>query len=82
MFLHIGGDVVVPLKEIIAIVKPEHTRGLQVNKLVEAAEKAGFVVQLGEKPLSCIITEKQVYISPISAETLHKRVQRGPWAGN
>lgn len=75
MFLHIGENTVIPLKDIISIFKPEE-EPLWENEFLKSAEEAGFVIQLGQKPISCVITSKRVYLSPISVQTLSQRVRK------
>lgn len=89
MFLHLGGDVVVPTKDIISIVDI-HTisKSKDSKEFLKIAEEEGFILKISEEePKSCIITEKRVkrsrksskeiktviYYSPISSVTLHKR---------
>ncbi|NLJ81101.1 MAG: DUF370 domain-containing protein [Firmicutes bacterium] len=74
MFLHLGRNTIVPLKDIISIVKLEKNRDLPEGELLKTAEEQGFVIQLGQKPVSCVVTSKHIYLSPISVETLQKRM--------
>lgn len=79
MFLHIGGDVVVLLKEIIAIFDLESALHSDSTKeFLKIAEEEGFIRRISEEePRSFIITEKDnksiIYFSPISSVTLYKR---------
>lgn len=77
MFLHIGENVVVPLKEILSII--DLTKGdSRVNhEFLKTAEEEGFVVQLTREPVSLVVCGKNIYLSPISTQTLFKRAQRG-----
>lgn len=76
MFLHIGGDVVIPVREIIGIIKLNKNQSPLNNEFLKTAEEEGFVIQLEKKPISCIITSEYVYLSPISVQTLNKRVRQ------
>lgn len=75
MFLHLGGDTIVPKKDIIAIL--DFKRGFSaINKeFMEIAGDEGFIVSISEtgKEKSYIITSDRIYISPISCSTLKKR---------
>jgi extracellular matrix regulatory protein B len=79
MFIHIGGDVIVFLKSLIAIFDLEKTTTLQdTRKFLKTAEEEGFVMTIGdEMPKSFVLVETeyryQVYLSPISPATLLKR---------
>lgn len=75
MFLHLGKDVVVPLSEVISIINLEQDHSLLNQEFLKTAEEEGFVIQLGEKPVSCVISAKHVYLSSISVRTLNKRTQ-------
>ncbi len=77
MFLHLGKDVLIPVKNVISIVNltDDHS---EINEIfLKTAAEEGFVIQLSEEPISCIITSRCVYLSPISVQTLKKRACRG-----
>ncbi len=79
MFLHLGENVVVPIKDIIGIFDLEKTRyGSDTNQFLRMAEEDGFVERItNEKPKSFVIAEvnkmSKIYLSPISSTTLTKR---------
>lgn len=74
MFVHIGGEVSIPTKQIIAIVDLETQASAEsTQEFLSTAEDEGFVVHLTDKPNSFVVTESKVYLSPISALTLRKR---------
>lgn len=79
MFLHIGGDVVIPIKNVIAILDIETTTISKDSKeFLKIAEEEGFIEAISEDiPKSFIITEvekkSKIYLSPISSITLQKR---------
>lgn len=79
MFLHIGGDVVVPIKNIIAIMDLESTTlSKDTREFLSIAEEEGFIESISDDiPKSFIITEidkkSKIYLSPISSITLQKR---------
>ncbi|AUS98493.1 DUF370 domain-containing protein [Clostridium thermosuccinogenes] len=79
MFLHIGGDVVIPIKDIIAILDIETTTiSKDTKEFLKIAEEEGFIESISDDlPKSFIITESdkksKIYLSPISSVTLHKR---------
>ncbi len=79
MFLHIGGDVVIPIKNIIAIFDIESTTvSKDTKEFLTIAEEEGFIESISQDlPKSFIITEtdkkSKIYLSPISSVTLQKR---------
>ena len=80
MFLHIGGDVVIPLSTIIAILDIETTTiSKDTKEFLTIAEEEGFIASISDDlPKTFIITEtdkkSKIYLSPISSITLQKRV--------
>jgi len=75
MFLHIGGDVVVLKKDIIAILDYRTKLSVATREFLEICGDEGFIkrVSQNEKDKSYIITTKEIYVSPISCLTLRKR---------
>lgn len=79
MFLHLGENVVVPIKDIIGIFDLETTMySSDTIQFLRLAEEDGFVERItNEKPKSFVIAEvnkkSKIYLSPISSVTLAKR---------
>lgn len=79
MFLHLGENVAVPIKDIIGIFDLETTMyGSDTNQFLRMAEEDGFVQRITkDKPKSYVIAEvnkkSKIYLSPISSTTLSKR---------
>jgi len=79
MFLHIGKDVVIPMKNVIAIIDMETTTlSKDTREFLRIAEEEGFVEAISDDiPKTFIIMEvdkkSKVYLSPISSVTLLKR---------
>jgi len=79
MFLHIGGDIVIPIKDIIAIMDIDSTTiSKDTKEFLSIAEEEGFIESISnDLPKSFIITEiekkSKIYLSPISSVTLQKR---------
>ncbi|NLK67848.1 MAG: DUF370 domain-containing protein [Clostridiaceae bacterium] len=83
MYLHIGGDLVVSVNEIVAIVDMEKSTISQDTRVfLKVCEEEGFIVNVveNEMPKSFIITQEKsksrVYLSPISTSTLLKRYKQ------
>lgn len=79
MFLHLGENVVVPIKDVIGIFDLETTMySSDTIQFLRMAEEDGFVERVTEeKPKSFVIAEvdkkSKIYLSPISSSTLSKR---------
>jgi hypothetical protein len=80
MYVHLGNDVVVPVKNIVGIFDIENTTtGRTTGHLLEKATKEGRVVNITfEMPKSFVVCMEKgqeiIYISQISAVTLKKRL--------
>ncbi|MDD4494954.1 MAG: DUF370 domain-containing protein [Eubacteriales bacterium] len=79
MFLHIGADVEIPLRNIIAICDMDSsTLSKGTREFLKVSEEEGFVKYIGHDiPKTFIITENNgistVYLTSISSVTLSKR---------
>lgn len=79
MFIHLGKDVAVPLKNIIAIFDLDATTTSKITKeFLRVAQEEDFIENISEDiPKSFIITEQdkksKIYLSHISSVTLQKR---------
>ncbi len=80
-YLHLGGDVIIPAKNIIAIFEMEtSTISKDTREFLKISEDEGFVETISsELPKSFVITYNEkntkIYVSPISSVTLQKRVE-------
>ena len=79
MFIHLGEDIAVPLKDVVSIMNIR-TSGFskKTKEFLKIAEDEGFLVKISDKkPKSFIFTIKEnqtiIYLSPISSVTLNKR---------
>lgn len=82
MFLHIGGDYVVSMKDVVAIVDMEKsTISQDTRNFLKISDEEGFIINVveDEMPKSFIITQEKhqskIYLSPISTSTLYKRYE-------
>lgn len=79
MFLHLGENIVVPVKDIIGIFDIDVARySADTMQFLRMAEDDGFVERVtDEEPKSFVIAEvnkmSKIYYSPISSSTLTKR---------
>lgn len=82
MFLHIGGEYIVSLDDIVAIIDMERsTISQDTRNFLKESEEEGFIINVDaeEMPKSFVITQEKhkskVYLSPISTTTLFKRYE-------
>lgn len=83
MYLHLGGEISVKIKNIVAIMDLETTSVSKITKdFLKFAQRSNSVINVNEElPKSYVLTSKnnetRVYVSPISSQTLLKRANRG-----
>ena len=82
MYLHLGQDVVIPMREIVGIFDMENTTiSKNTRSLLNEAERAGRAITVGDDlPKSFVVCQAgdeppMVYISQISCATLLKRAE-------
>lgn len=79
MFIHLGENIEIPLKDIIAIFDIDSTNiSSDTRQFLKTADEEGFIQRITkEKPKSFVLAEVNkksvVYLSPISSVTLSKR---------
>jgi extracellular matrix regulatory protein B len=82
MYVHLGGDVVVPIQEIVGIFDSRLLRENEDNqRFMEAARRHGRIrseVPEGDTK-AVVVTATGVYTSAISSLTLQKRVTHVQW---
>lgn len=77
MFLHIGQEHSILVRDIIAIIDLDTKNNSEcTQEFLNTAEEEGFIVKLSKDPDSFIVTNDKVYLSPISASTLRKRANK------
>ncbi len=80
MYIHLGSDVVVSHSDVIAILDLDTTSvSKNTRKFLDNMQKNGRVIDVSSNdlPKSYVLCGKKekcnIYISPISAQTLYKR---------
>ncbi|MDI6601541.1 MAG: DUF370 domain-containing protein [Thermoanaerobacteraceae bacterium] len=79
MFLHIGGNIIVPLKNLIGIIDYTSSASSEINQeFINIYREEGFLKnKLTEDVKSLVLVEEDnkycIYCSPISSVTLYKR---------
>lgn len=76
MFLHLGADMVVPLRDVIAITDFKSGKSSINKEFLEKMYDEKKIIDISDDNAnSFIITSKIVYLSAISSLTLHKRAE-------
>ncbi len=75
MYIHIGGEKAVLMKDIIGIMDIENTSTSSVTRnFLRKMEENGKVISTAfDLPKSVVVTQEYVYITPVSPQTLEKR---------
>lgn len=77
MFIHLGGDVIIPKKEIVAIINVNTRRSAATAEflgLARSEKKLELIAEKG-KEKSFVLTRERIFLSPISSATLKKRAE-------
>lgn len=77
MFIHLGGDIVLKAERIVAILDHNSQNLSKENHdMMKDHKKRKATVQVTEdNPKSMVITEEEIYLSPISSHTLKRRAE-------
>ncbi len=77
MFVHLGADVVIPTKEIIAIIDIDLVSKSEItSEFHRVAAEEDFLRDISRGAgRSMVITSRTIYISPISPLTLKNRAE-------
>ena len=79
MYLHVGGESLVPSRQVIAILDGETARKAKETRLFldQASAKGRIRDVSGGTINSYIVTDTHVYASAISTATIKRRVESG-----
>lgn len=77
LFLHLGEDIVLQTKEIVAIIDSNLARESDILKeFIDVSGKNNNIVHISDGAVkSIVVTENKVYFSPLTAVTLNRRSQ-------
>ena len=80
MYLHIGNGYVVRKQSIIGVFDIENTSvSKHTQTFLYNAEKEGRVISVSpDMPKAFVVSDEQVFLTPISAATLKKRCRHAP----
>jgi hypothetical protein len=74
MFLHLGADTVIPVKNVIAIIEFRDSRSKINSDFIKKITQRNSITDVSEgTPKSFVLTDKGVFLSTISSTTLKKR---------
>jgi len=75
LFLHLGADKMIKLRDLIVIINNENPqKNNDTENFLKKAQKSLEVEKIeNDNHKSIIITDDKVYYSPISSQTLKKR---------
>lgn len=83
MFLHLGGEEIVHINDIVAIMDIEKTTISSITReFLKMSEEEGFIKTIVEEeiPKSFVIAYKNhmqvIYLSPLSVTTLYRRYNK------
>jgi hypothetical protein len=77
LFIHLGGDVIIRSKDIIAILNCDVKEQSQITStyLKEEEKRKKKIVISTDYIKSIVLTNEEVYYSPVSSLTLNRRAQ-------
>lgn len=77
LFLHLGEDIVLQTKEIVAIIDSNLAEESEILKeFIDVNNKKNNIVHISDGTVkSIVVTENKVYFSPLTAVTLKRRSQ-------
>ncbi|MDP3487812.1 MAG: DUF370 domain-containing protein [Bacillota bacterium] len=75
MYLHIGGDVIVPFRDVIGIFDHVTSDAAATREFLRASREEGFTFSATDitNVKSFVVANDRVYLSPIACATLRKR---------
>lgn len=75
MFLHLGEDIVLQTKDIVAIIDSNLVaESVILKEFIDANDKNNNIIHISEGTVkSIVVTENKVYFSPLTAVTLKRR---------
>lgn len=75
MFLHLGSDVMVPVRDVLAIYDHKTMEFDENKKMLETMMREKEVIEISKEAKSYVFTDDKIYLSVISSLTLKKRAQ-------
>ncbi len=78
-FLLVGGDVVVRMSEVVAILDQQTCEAAATREFLGFLRRKGQVIDLsaGGVSKSAVVCRRRVFLSPFSSPTLRRRIAAG-----
>lgn len=75
MYVHLGNNYIIPANKIIAILSIEPPISSDIEDIIDIARNDRKLINISnnDKQKALIICDDNVFISPISSNTLYKR---------
>jgi hypothetical protein len=74
MYIHIGDDTLVPLRDIVAVLDAQTVKSSEIVQELLNSKKSS-AVHIGNGPVkSLVITPTQMYLSPMAIASIKKKV--------
>jgi len=75
MFIHLGSDQMISADKVVAIINIDSYINITLKEIIELgqAEKNLHLICSMDRAKSLVITDSDIYLSPISSVTLYKR---------
>ena len=75
-YLHLGGDTMVPLRSVIAVLDWEVQRAPATREFLDLQRSEGRLVDLSAgRPKSVVVTDGGAFLSAVSVLTLQRRAR-------
>jgi hypothetical protein len=90
MYVHIGGDYVIPFSKIVSIINVDSMISRDTREFIRVCKEEGFLVNIVDQNIKTfIITEEKlkntksiVYCTNIKSTTIYKRINKIKERGN
>ena len=75
MYLHIGGDVIIPFRDVVGIFDHVTSDAAATREFLKVSREEGFTFSATDitHVKSFVVANDRVYLSPIACATLRKR---------
>ena len=77
MYIHLGGDMIIRSNKVIAILDKQIKELSKDNKMFfhNHKKQKNIISVSDDEPMSIVITDDEIYFSPISSLTLKRRTE-------
>lgn len=77
MYIHLGDEIVIQTKQVIAILDYQVYTSSPINEeVLKIVQKTDDYIQIGnEHTKSIVVTNDKIYLSPLAPNTLKRRAQ-------